>query len=775
MSVNLAEAWVILNGKKDNLSTTLAGAKRETENWARETGDSVHRSLGQSISGGIGGFVSNLVGGLGQIGLASMGIKSVIDGVAGLATGMVAGNAEFERYETQFGVLLGSSEKAKQRLDELAKFGASTPFSLPELVRADKVLTSFGLDSETTAAKFGVSAAQIRTTIGDVAAGTGVRFEELALTFGKFASGATGEAISRFQELGIATREEMAGWGLQFSKSGELLTPAREAFAVLESYVRGKFGGMMAAQSGTFEGMLSNLSDWLGAAKRKLMAPIFEVLKDKLQGVLDLLNSPAAQAAMDMVANTLAKGVEVAVEWVGKLIDGVGALLGYLDAGNKRDLMREWFGAEAGPYIDELVRGVTGLVQGFMDLMAQASPIIDLVKGNLQPILIGLAVAIGTVVVGAFVAWAASAAASAAATLVALAPIIAVVAVIAAVVAGLYLAWTNNFLGIQDVVNSVLGAVVPFIQRMMGIVVDWVKENWPLIQKTIETVMNAIQRVIDAVLGTILAVWRDHGDKIMTVIRSLWSIIQTVVETYIRNILGVIKGVMQLITGDWEGAWETIQDILQRTWEALVSIVQSLGPGLLAALQLVWEALKAAAGAAFNGLKGLFEAAWNALTGWIGSQIENAKNSAAALGNAIKDGIVGGIRGTLGVIGDLGEQLLSALKGIINSAIDWINDAIPNGLTLTILGQEFGIDLPDNPLPHLARGSTFFAGGLALVGEEGPELVRLPQGARVWSAGESQGAMTTVNHNYYLTVNSRQESRQLINDFALMRARAGGR
>ena len=242
-------------------------------------------------------------------------VKGVASSVAGLAQSFVAGNAEFERYETQFGVLLGSASAAKDRLAELAQFGATTPFELPELVQADKVLTSFGLDSATTAAKFGVSAQQIRTTIGDVAAGTGVKFQELALTFGKFASGATGEAVARFQELGIATKQEMAEWGLQFSKSGQLLTPAAEAFTVLEAHVRQKFGGMMAAQSQTFEGMISNLQDWWGATKRTIAEPIFDQLKVGLGAALQFLGSPAVMGAIQGVAQAIADGIGGTIQW----------------------------------------------------------------------------------------------------------------------------------------------------------------------------------------------------------------------------------------------------------------------------------------------------------------------------------------------------------------------------------------------------------------------------------------------------------------------------
>ncbi len=244
----------------------------------------------------LGGVVANAVtGAIGALGGA----------FASLQQGMIGGNAEFERYEIQFGVLLKSADKAKERLGELAKFGAETPFELPEVVRADKILQAFGLHSAESAKKFGMSGAQIRTVAGDVAAGTGAKFEEISAYLGKFSSGATGEAIARMQELGITTRAELAGMGVAFSKSGEMTSPVEVGMSALLQVMQTKFGGMMQAQSSTFEGMMSNLQDWVGQAQRILGGPIFDALKGQLSGLLQALGSGQVQAALQSIGTSI--------------------------------------------------------------------------------------------------------------------------------------------------------------------------------------------------------------------------------------------------------------------------------------------------------------------------------------------------------------------------------------------------------------------------------------------------------------------------------------
>lgn len=51
------------------------------------------------------------------------------------------------------------------------------------------------------------------------------------------------------------------------------------------------------------------------------------------------------------------------------------------------------------------------------------------------------------------------------------------------------------------------------------------------------------------------------------------------------------------------------------------------------------------------------------------------------------------------------------------------------------------------PIPAYADGTDFHPGGVALVGEEGPELVNLPRGAQVFTANETRGMMSSPPGN----------------------------
>jgi phage-related protein len=246
------------------------------------------------------GFGGNLVSLGAQAGIAIFGLKELGGALASTVQGFLAPAAEMERYETQLGTLMGSTDAAKQRLAELAKFGAETPFELPELVKAEKVLQGFGLTGEKALTMTGRSGQDLFKILGDVAAGTGVAFDEIALNFGKFSAGATGEAISRFQELGIATREQMAALGIQFSKSGELLSPLPEAMQAVLQIAGSKFGGGMDALSNTFEGRLSTLQDAWGGLMRTLGTPLLGIAGPGLVALSNFLGGPVTEQAQKL-------------------------------------------------------------------------------------------------------------------------------------------------------------------------------------------------------------------------------------------------------------------------------------------------------------------------------------------------------------------------------------------------------------------------------------------------------------------------------------------
>ena len=325
-------------------------------------------------------------------------------------------------------------------------------------------------------------------------------------------------------------------------------------------------------------------------------------------------------------------------------------------------------------FADEVVPKITSVVQGMLGAL-----------GALEPILLPLGAAVAAVaavilgsMVPAALAWAAAEVAktaamiaSAAAFVAANAPLIAVAAAVALLVAGIVLLIQH-----WDQVTAkvpALGVAFDAVKAGLQAFGEWITGTFaPAAMKIFTAVSDAVSKAVGFV--------KDHWDEIKQVIEPGVKAVALVVETYwnqirleIETVIGVIKGIvdvfMGVFTGDWDRAWDGVKQIVESVW------------GLI---------------------RGTIENAIGLIKGMAGIMLD----AGLAIGGALLDGLLQGMKAAPGLIGDLGQRVLEALASVINMAIDMINDRIPNSLSFSIAGKDIGIDLPDNPVPHvnLARG-----------------------------------------------------------------------
>lgn len=113
------------------------------------------------------------------------------------------------------------------------------------------------------------------------------------------------------------------------------------------------------------------------------------------------------------------------------------------------------------------------------------------------------------------------------------------------------------------------------------------------------------------------------------------------------------------------------------------------------------------------------------------------------IGSYLKTGFLDALNGIVDVVKVVGDAISGAFKGafnlvadIWNSTVGQLHFSIP-GWVPGIGGDSFGVP----SIPHFAAGGTMMAGGLAMVGEAGREIVALPGGAQVLDANKTAGLM----------------------------------
>ena len=186
--------------------------------------------------------------------------------------------AQMETYQATLETMLGSTQAARDRMEEYKDIAKITPFGLEDVVEAGNQLQAIGRYSR-----------QNLEMLGDLAAASNKPMEQVMNAYAKLATGQKGEASRMFQDLLISRNDWIEATGKGVSKSGELLASTEEMIAALPKIMQSKgFFGMMAKQAETTGGKLSNLEDAVFSLRAAIGERMTPTVKNAVTGLAKL-------------------------------------------------------------------------------------------------------------------------------------------------------------------------------------------------------------------------------------------------------------------------------------------------------------------------------------------------------------------------------------------------------------------------------------------------------------------------------------------------------
>lgn len=280
----------------------------------------------------------------------------------------------------------------------------------------------------------------------------------------------------------------------------------------------------------------------------------------------------------------------------------------------------------------------------------------------------------------------------------------------------------NVFKDVGGVIKNVVQGVGDFAKHL-GDVVKWFKDGG-----TPATILK------DALIGVGIAI-------------GLMKI-----GEFVAALPGMIAGIWGWATAQGAVAVETLLTALPYI------LIGALVIGIIALIVLAvmhWGDIVKWLTGVWSAVAGFFEWLWGKISGffvgvghWFKDRFTEAYNGVigafGATGKWFQDlwkGICDDFNSILGGLGDLATNIWNGVTGAFKSGINWLIDQVNNFIkginSINVAGMHVSIPL----IPHLASGTDFFSGGLALVGEQGPELVNLPRGSSVLPASATYAAM----------------------------------
>ena len=175
---------------------------------------------------------------------------------------IIAVRSQFQQLEIAFGTMLKSKEKANELMAQMTDLAAKTPFGLQEVSEGAKRLLAFQVPAQ--------EVTETLRRMGDVAAGLGVPMGQLIHVYGQVK--AQGKLMTndlyQFMNAGIPIIAELSKVvGKSESEIKDMVSAGKIGFAEVQAVIKGMtdegglFYNLMAEQSKTLSGQLSNLED----------------------------------------------------------------------------------------------------------------------------------------------------------------------------------------------------------------------------------------------------------------------------------------------------------------------------------------------------------------------------------------------------------------------------------------------------------------------------------------------------------------------------------
>ena len=229
-------------------------------------------------------------------------------------------------------------------------------------------------------------------------------------------------------------------------------------------------------------------------------------------------------------------------------------------------------------------------------------------------------------------------------------------------------------------------------------------------------------------LATVLII--KNWDKVKATAQKVWGFVSSIVSNMGFNFTYISEGFNKLV-GSIKGGIARIKEWLQLptvkaaldfftgVFVAKIAVAIGMISGIIgAAAQMIMDVVGGIM-TVFSGvidfIVGVFTGDWQRAWDGVSKVFEGFAEALAGIFKAPINAIIGMINGVVGAINGMGFDVP-----------DWVP---------VIGGKKFALNIPT--IPMLAKGTSYWAGGLAQINERGGEIVDLPSGTRVYPHDES--------------------------------------
>ncbi len=268
---------------------------------------------------------------------------------------------------------------------------------------------------------------------------------------------------------------------------------------------------------------------------------------------------------------------------------------------------------------------------------------------------------------------------------------------------------------VVSLADAVLPPLMDLIEQILPVVLDLITQIMPFLSELISAVMPVIVQLIQ----TLLPMLMDIIGPLLPVVVELLQALMPLLELAMSILTPILNLVISLIS--------PLMDIITNILTPITGLIDGLVKGPLAKLTPVLEGLA-------NILSGVLGTAFEFIMAKVDLVVSVFSGLLDFISNIFQGNWEGAWQAVVDTFGNVFEGIVNIAKVPINAIIKMLNSAIDGLNSIKIPDWVPGIggkNLNISKIPMLAEGGVVDQGGVAMVGEAGPELLSLPRGASV--------------------------------------------
>lgn len=275
--------------------------------------------------------------------------------------------------------------------------------------------------------------------------------------------------------------------------------------------------------------------------------------------------------------------------------------------------------------------------------------------------------------------------------------------------------------------NKLGASLLPIVQQF----VDMLINNMPLIQGMIEKLTPMVSQIMESLLPPLMELAQQLFPIIFDLLKQLQPLFVEIASTILPLIVSVLGILLPPLVQIIQVLLPPLMQIIQAFLPLLTNVITLLANGLATTLQFLTPIIQFVANLLADVLTKAFkdlQPVIDNVKGYFNGLITFFKGVFTGNWKMAFDGLKQIVKNAFEGMVNLAKVPINAIIGLVNGLIKGINSIkLPDAVAKLVGMSSVTIPL----IPMLANGGTITKAGRVIVGENAPEILDLPVGARV--------------------------------------------